>query len=433
MKDCEVVFLIPGFLGFEHLADYTYFADRVAVALRAALSQRVRADGPELRVLPVPIPPTASFATRQHALAKTLVRRAQAIARSEQLHISGIHLVGHSAGGVDAHLLSLERPLDPETQWHNFDGVDVFWLRERLRSVISIASPHQGTCLSLDPLARMLASGDLMHLLGRVPLALKELLQLVAALPALVADAELPELLAGVLNSPSGHEFIRSLWSSRDLINDLTPAAALERYRRGGRALPILRRSFVTVAGLTVSSRQSALGSLRHGPSARQRHSDAAPLSANAPTAGPDALFLFLSTLTSGRGSGALDSQTLAPFLPGSAQRITDALRDPQRVITANPELVPQYVDGALNDGVVNSARQLIDPSDPNELAAVVVADHFDVIGHYDRSFWVTDARTGHEHAQTIVSGLLHSGSEFRDSQFFALIDRLCAELAPLL
>jgi hypothetical protein len=85
-----------------------------------------------------------------------------------------------------------------------------------------------------------------------------------------------------------------------------------------------------------------------------------------------------------------------------------------------------------MNDGVVNSARQLINPQDPDELAAIVVGDHFDVLGHYDRTAWVTDPKTGEEKEETIVSGLLHSGSEFRDTQFFALMDQVSALLAAL-
>jgi len=119
-------------------------------------------------------------------------------------------------------------------------------------------------------------------------------------------------------------------------------------------------------------------------------------------------------------------------LLPGSVEALTQALRDPRRVITASAHLLPPQVDAALNDGVVNSARQLVDPTDPDELASVVIADHFDVVGHFDRTLWVTDPKTSEEKAVPVVSGLLHSGSEFRDNQFFALIDRLSGCLAPL-
>lgn len=427
MTRCQLVFLVPGFLGFDRFEDFAYFAERCAMTLRASLAQRVPPGGPEVRVLPVPIPPTAGLATRQRALAKTLVRRAQAVSQTEGLDIAGIHLVGHSTGGVDAQLLTLERPLTPHGDWRSLDGVDVTWLRDRLRSVISLASPHQGTCLAVDPLARMLAAGDALHMLGRTGPALKELLQLGAALPGLITDPDLPELLTGVLGSAAGRQFITDLWSSRELINDLTPDASVPRYASLGAALPVLRRSFVTVAGVSPSTSHSALDSLRENQRVRTRRN--VPLAEEAPPAPPDALFLLFASLTSGRTTGC---GAHGPLRPGAVEALARALRDPARVISASPQLLPRQVDAALNDGVVNSARQLIDPADPNELAAVVVADHFDVVGHFDRTLWVTDPKNGDEKPVNVVSGLLHSGSEFRDNQFFALIDRLSGCLAPL-
>ena len=428
MKRCQLVFLIPGFLGFDQLQDFAYFAERCALTLRAALAQRVPPGGPEVRVLAVPIPPTAGLASRQRALAKTLQRRAQALAQVEGLEIAGIHLVGHSSGGVDAQLLTLERPLVAQSKWRDLDGVDVSWLRERVRSVISLASPHQGTCLAVDPLARLIAAGDALNLLARTGPALKELLQLAAALPGLITDPDLLELLGGVLGSAAGRSFLSDLWSSRDLINDLAPDLSVGRYGSLGNALPVVRRSFVTIAGLSPSVQDSALDSVHKRSRARDRPNT--QLSDQAPPAPPDALFLLLASLTSGRNTGCAKH---GPLLSGSEEALRRALRDPSKLITASPELLPKQVDAALNDGVVNSVRQLIDPSDPQELAGVIIADHFDVVGHFDRTLWVTDPKTSEDKPVNVVSGLLHSGSEFRDNQFFALVDRLSGCLEPLL
>lgn len=441
MKRCDVVFLVPGFLGFERFEDYAYFAERCAVTLRAILSEGLAAlvgdggdggnggEGHAVRVVPVPIPPTASLAVRQRALGKTLVHRAQAISRSENLEIHGIHLVGHSTGGVDAELLTYERPLAPQGSWSDFDGVDVEWLRARLRSVVCLASPHQGTCLALDPIARMLVSGDARHLLGRVTPAIKELLSFVSALPGLLRDAELPEVLVGVLQSNEGRHFLHELWKSRDLIADLTPQASALRRLQAGARLQLLRRSFVTIAGVTPSRRRSALESMRRTRPLRSREPDVRA-AAREPSAPPDALFLLLASLTAGEGNAGASP---APLLSGSVERLAAAASDPTRVICATAHLIPQEIDAAINDGIVNSARQLIDPTDPQELAAVVIADHFDVVGHYDRTIWVTDPQTGEENPQRVVSGLLHSGSEFRDNEFFALFHQIGACLAPRL
>jgi hypothetical protein len=120
-----------------------------------------------------------------------------------------------------------------------------------------------------------------------------------------------------------------------------------------------------------------------------------------------------------------------APLRPGSLDALGSACSDPARIIAADPRLVPLRADRALNDGVVNSSRQLIEPLDPKEFVALVVADHFDVVGHYDRALYVTDPKTGKSETKDEMSGLLHSGSRFRDDQFFELIDLVAATLRP--
>jgi hypothetical protein len=119
--------------------------------------------------------------------------------------------------------------------------------------------------------------------------------------------------------------------------------------------------------------------------------------------------------------------------LDGSVAAVERALRDPKRVIAASDDLAPDTADAFINDGVVNSARQLIDPGESSELAAVVIADHFDVVGHYDRTIWVTDPDSGDERPQDLISGLVHSGSQFRDNEFFRLFEGISACIAPQL
>jgi hypothetical protein len=98
---------------------------------------------------------------------------------------------------------------------------------------------------------------------------------------------------------------------------------------------------------------------------------------------------------------------------------LRDALAEPARVIISDETLPPPHIDAQTNDGVVNAVRQLIAPHDASELAALVIADHFDVLGYYDRGHSIAGAQASD--ATTQVSGLLHSGSFFRDTEFFAL------------
>jgi hypothetical protein len=58
-----------------------------------------------------------------------------------------------------------------------------------------------------------------------------------------------------------------------------------------------------------------------------------------------------------------------------------------------------------------------------------VVADHFDVVGYYDRSVWVTDSE-GVDRPHQLMAGLLHSGSSFTDDEFFKLYRRVAHVIA---
>jgi hypothetical protein len=231
--------------------------------------------------------------------------------------------------------------------------------------------------------------------------------------------------LKGLLASPDALHFLWNLLGSRDLVDDLTPEKSVPRYAGLGRGLDVQRRSFVTVAGLTPTSSANAAETTR---AHRSRWRLSAPaLLGEARPAPPDSVFLLLAQLTAGRQPGSAQ----APLTPGSLERIQQAVADDRRVIAASRDLLPNVLDAAVNDGVVNTVRQLIDPSDPHELEAIVVADHFDVVGHYDRSVWITDPRTGLESERAQVAGLLHSGSQFRDDQFFELMQRLADVIAP--
>lgn len=119
------VFLIPGFFGFADLGDVRYFS-HVERFLRAAYAAR----GVEARLHLVRVPPTGSLPRRSAALAE------QVAVADPKIH--DIHLIGHSTGGLDARLMcapGVELPTDR--------SVDA--LAARVRSVVSVATPHRGT------------------------------------------------------------------------------------------------------------------------------------------------------------------------------------------------------------------------------------------------------------------------------------------------
>lgn len=447
--DVDIVFLLPGFLGFEQFNEYAYFGDRFGTGLRASLAPRVIQN---LQVIAIALPPTSSLEERQLALGKTLLDRAYAVQLKRNVNdIRAIHLVGHSTGGVDAQLLTREKSLSGRA-WREFrsdfaqNPRDLTWLRDRLRSVISLASPHQGTCLANDPLAKLVALDSPLEFLHRAPEAADEVLnaawQILKGIPTLAHDDELRSLLPSVIDSPVAWRFFKDILRSRALIDDLSPQAAQARAKTLGGQLTCFRRSFVTIAGVTPTKASSALVSAKHVKAAQDRASSAGGArdggSSRGPRSlvslllepevkGPDPLFLLLSQLASGRSTDCLAS---TPLLAHSIEAL-EAARHDRRVIAGDPSLLPDPFDAAMNDGVVNSARQLIDPSDPHELAALVVGDHFDVVGHYDRALFVTDPKTGETKEENKIAGLLHSASAFRDDQFFNLIEQMADAMLP--
>ncbi len=131
MAELHHAFLIPGFFGFTNLGELDYFAH-----VRRALARDAERAGVRLVIRDVAVPPTASIRARARALLDAIVEHA-----SED---GPIHLVGHSTGGLDARLLvspgvSLARGPDAP------DGNDVERWAGRVRTVLTVATPHRGT------------------------------------------------------------------------------------------------------------------------------------------------------------------------------------------------------------------------------------------------------------------------------------------------
>ncbi len=123
------VYLIPGFFGFADLGGISYFHH-----VRQVIDRLMRAQGIEPEIYAVNTLPTASIRKRAYKLYEQIQETAVDLD-------APIHLIGHSTGGLDARLFTtptaqLLRDLDLEP----FAG--------RVRSVVTVASPHQGTPLA---------------------------------------------------------------------------------------------------------------------------------------------------------------------------------------------------------------------------------------------------------------------------------------------
>lgn len=129
MSETHYVYLIPGMFGFGRLAGADYF-----MHVRAALQSRFDAAGLPVHIEVSPSPPTSSLRHRAKILAQTVVGT---------LRDTGgpIHLIGHSTGGLDARLL-----LSPTSRLGIHPNL-LGWT-SRVRSVVSVNTPHYGTPLA---------------------------------------------------------------------------------------------------------------------------------------------------------------------------------------------------------------------------------------------------------------------------------------------
>jgi pimeloyl-ACP methyl ester carboxylesterase len=375
----DVVVLMPGFLGFSHFGGFYYFADRIAAALRAALEIEA---GHAVPVIPLSAVPTSSLESRHAYLLDMLSQLESAVGGFERLH-----LVGHSAGGVDAFLLTQEQPFRGVATSASFRG--------KIRSVITIASPHYGTGLAGTDFAQALVN-PLSHVAGlpAVGRTFVDVLRFVAR------DPELPEGFSGALQDwQQSLGFLSNVLQHRELIQDLRPdrMADLQSRCRPDPSVPAKLTCFVTAT--------------------------APPTNAAEPV---DPLYRDLYAFTA---SGV---SHLAPAAK-QALRMLDLV--PVDKIIRSPGGVPVSVGPSTSDGVVNSAYQLAHPEDLSEFGGLVIADHGDVIGHYPRVDLLTTlpsagaAEPREVNARRINPGLFHSGAAFRDDQLFELYRRVAVRI----
>ncbi|MDB4989207.1 MAG: hypothetical protein JWN04_4385 [Myxococcaceae bacterium] len=371
----NVVVLVPGFFGFGRLGDFYYFADRVAALLRGSLESQL---GQRVPVMAASTDPAGSLASRQRFLLDTLRYMESDVFKSPVV----FHLVGHSTGGVDAQLLQSAQPLIGGS-WAEIDPSNV---RTRVQSIVTISAPFYGTCLSESPAVGVLSHSN-HHLGGWV-----ETTELVVALAQLAIDRTIVhEAVAASMRHASGAaEFLWHLLTDQRLLVDLIPRRMEEVQRAHPMARQIPVTCFVTAAPDEPQER----------PETREERILELRV--------PDRFFKLLHRLTGTCGA-----------TPCTFPRALRSFSDPspiQRGTAPVPVLTP-----ATNDGVVNSLSQLL--QDPNaKFGGLVVGDHGDVLGHYDR----LDPLTGDA---LINRGFFCSGAGFGDDQFFDLYGRVAAAI----
>lgn len=349
------VVLVPGFFGFGNLGALTYF-----VGVKQALEERFREQRVDVQVTEVPTLPTASI---RHRAARVLETLAQVSLDDD----APIHVIGHSTGGLDARLaIAPTASLPTQVQFEAY---------ERVRSLVTVATPHFGTPLATAFSSAMgkpilhLAALSLSYVLqyGRLPLGvLLKMGEIVAklddriGLTNTVADQLYRDLLSDLSTDRRAQiaHFIEGVTNDQSLLFQLTPAGC--DLLNASTADP-QRVRYGSVVTRSDRPRLSSLLRNRHDVYAQSLH----------------AVYTLLYRL-SARGRPEVFPA------PVEAQR--------RELARAYGEL-PTQQD---NDGVVPTLSQVW-----GEVIAAVRGDHLDVVGHYGR------IERGSAHADWLPS---HSG-----------------------
>ncbi len=209
------VVLIPGFFGFNALAGVSYFS-HVSAVLAEAFADRDL----EVAVEVFSTLPTSSLEQRARRLAHFVTSRPP----------GPVHLVGHSTGGLDARLLASVAPELGDGPWTD--------ARQRVRSVLTVATPHRGA-----PLAEYFeerAGAELLKLLALLAVRVTELTPVspvTAQLLRLIVDPDAPDppdglqrvkerLYSGIAPAarPAIAEYLAEIHRDQSLLPELRPA-----------------------------------------------------------------------------------------------------------------------------------------------------------------------------------------------------------------
>jgi pimeloyl-ACP methyl ester carboxylesterase len=359
----DVVVLVPGFLAFSVAGQFPYFADRVPATLSALIRERW---GRDVSVVPASTVPTGGLRERIENLSRFL-------SKLRDWGAARFYLVGHSAGGVDAQLFMSNAPY-----WDSSWPESFAELQSMVKKVVTISAPHYGTSLLDSAAAKFVAHPlSLQNVKGLVPL-----LEAAAPLADLIGK-DLPQLLTladvGALQFPDVIRFLDSVRRHHDFLDELTPKF-MSAVREKTTPNPNAKLTcFVTGAGVRKQGRKS------------------------------DPFYAEL------HGFGQVDGSQSGGAIGRNIELLSHA---EARLWIVAPKAERFALDASANDGIVNTARQLLPEA---ALGGIVVGDHADVLGHYDR----IDLSTG----KPMNTGVFRSGAAFGDDEFTELYRRVVGAL----
>jgi hypothetical protein len=336
------IYLVPGFFGFTNLGRLRYFAH-----VREFLVQRSAALGFDARIHVVKTYPTSSLPARAALVLK-------AMAETINPGRGGTHLIGHSSGGLDIRLAvapNIALPTD----------LDIERFAARVRTVTTVATPHYGTPVAsfftglLGQKLLKILSLSTMYVLrfGRLPLAgLLQLGAVFARLDDLGVNSRLLDELFDLLLadfSVRRRRAVQTLFShvakDQALLMQVTPEG-MDLFNASVRD-----RAGVRYGSVITQARRPSLGStLSTGldPAAQATH----------------AVYHTLHRL-----AAQMRRAQLRALTPAQERALRHAYRTVPSV-TANDGVVPTRSQGG------------------GEIIHAAVADHLDVIGHFNDPSW---------------------------------------------
>lgn len=382
------VYLVPGFFGFTHMggeaARLLYFEH-----VREFLLARFQERGLRAEVVDVASHPTAGLDVR----AQDVIRAMGETATGDD---ATLHLIGHSTGGLDARNVVSAR-LAAQAPGYV----------QRVRTVVSVATPHHGTPLATffhqdkrgETMLRLLSIFTLFALRRNSPfkvLAFRLFYEISRAGDSLGFGKTLPDLIAHMLADLPPEEYrtlttyLDQLSTDQGLIRELMPDY-LEGFNRDTPDVPGVRYGSV-VTGAQPPSAEGWSEAVLGNP--QPNLTDLLSLRLLDPE--PQMIYGAYSYLYL-KATQGLDA--LHAPVPSDAQ--ATLLRNTLGNVYPN-----------LCDGIVPTRSQVW-----GELLHVARADHLDVLGHFDEP-------------PGYVSWL-KSGSHFRRTQFEALWQRVFDFLVP--
>ena len=347
------IYLVPGFLGFANLGRITYFGH-----VRRILAARLAALEVDARIHVVHTQPTTSLPRRAARVVETIAATAGG-------GNGPIHLIGHSSGGLDVRLLTAPGVALPTR-------VAVEPLATRVRTVVTLSTPHHGTPLASffttlqgQRLLQLLALGTIYVLqFGHLPLsALLWMGSIAVRFDDRIANNALLDELFGRLFTDFSlarrravRAMLREVVGDQALMLQLTPEA-------------------MEVFNASVGRRPG----VRYGSVVAQ---------ATRPT--------FRSAIGAGLDPGAQVTRALYgalyPLAAATPHRLAPRLApEVARVLRHAFGAIPSAAD---NDGIVPTRSQAW-----GDVFHAAVADHLDVLGHF------RDASHDPPHVDWLVSG----------------------------